>query len=272
MSLIVHNSLSTNHYPSAQYYPSAPLRNRNSDLSIWISVDPMVDKYPNLSPYVYCVNNPVRLVDPKGKEIGDYFNQHGKFLGTDCTDDGRIYIFNDNLWNKYQETISWQGGDGTTIIASGIGNIFSQKPSEANLSEEAIFNIVNHYNSTSLPLQMNYGDFGALLLTTIIYTIDGNGKANTHRVELLCNTSNCKNNMSVLDNYHNIRNSIEHESNHINSFNTLGGDAYLSIPSHMRELEAIEYQQSQPSYKRTSMEFKRAIMHYYYENKENEAK
>ena len=41
----------------------------NSDLSIWLSVDPMSDKYPSLSPYVYCANNPVKLVDPNGEEI-----------------------------------------------------------------------------------------------------------------------------------------------------------------------------------------------------------
>ena len=39
----------------------------NSDLSIWLSVDPMVAKYPSLSPYAYCANNPVRLVDPNGE-------------------------------------------------------------------------------------------------------------------------------------------------------------------------------------------------------------
>ena len=43
----------------------------NSDLSIWLSVDPMASKYPSLSPYVYCANNPVKLVDPNGEEIGD---------------------------------------------------------------------------------------------------------------------------------------------------------------------------------------------------------
>ena len=29
----------------------------------------MADKYPSLSPYVYCADNPVKLVDPNGEEI-----------------------------------------------------------------------------------------------------------------------------------------------------------------------------------------------------------
>jgi len=39
----------------------------NSDLGIWLSVDPMSDKYPSMSPYVYCANNPIKLVDPNGE-------------------------------------------------------------------------------------------------------------------------------------------------------------------------------------------------------------
>ena len=49
-------------YFGARYY--------TSDLSIWLSVDPMSAKYPSLSPYTYCANNPVKLVDPNGEEIG----------------------------------------------------------------------------------------------------------------------------------------------------------------------------------------------------------
>ena len=49
-----------------QFLPPAE-RHYNSDLSIWLSVDPMADKYPSTSPYTYCANNPVRLVDPNGR-------------------------------------------------------------------------------------------------------------------------------------------------------------------------------------------------------------
>ena len=47
-------------YFGARYY--------QPNLSIWLSVDPMADKYPGLSPYAYCGNNPVRLVDVDGRE------------------------------------------------------------------------------------------------------------------------------------------------------------------------------------------------------------
>ena len=49
------------YYFGARYYdPSLS--------GLFLSVDPMSDKYPNLSPYAYCAWNPVKLVDPDGKE------------------------------------------------------------------------------------------------------------------------------------------------------------------------------------------------------------
>ena len=38
-------------------------------MTMWLSVDPLADKYPSISPYAYCVWNPVKLVDPNGREI-----------------------------------------------------------------------------------------------------------------------------------------------------------------------------------------------------------
>ena len=35
---------------------------------LFLSVDPMSDKYPSTSPYAYCVWNPVKLVDPDGMD------------------------------------------------------------------------------------------------------------------------------------------------------------------------------------------------------------
>jgi len=51
-------------YFGARYY--------DSDLSSWLSVDPLSDKYPSLSPYCYSANNPVVLVDPNGMELNIY--------------------------------------------------------------------------------------------------------------------------------------------------------------------------------------------------------
>ena len=39
-------------------------------MTMWLSVDPMADKYPSISPYAYCAWNPVRLVDPDGRVSG----------------------------------------------------------------------------------------------------------------------------------------------------------------------------------------------------------
>jgi RHS repeat-associated protein len=51
-------------YFGARYY--------DSDLSVWLSVDPLSDKYPSLSPYAYCANNPVILVDPDGMSFDEW--------------------------------------------------------------------------------------------------------------------------------------------------------------------------------------------------------
>ena len=37
--------------------------------AIWLSPDPLLDKYPHISPYAYCNWNPVKYVDPDGRGV-----------------------------------------------------------------------------------------------------------------------------------------------------------------------------------------------------------
>ena len=96
----------------------------SSDLSIWLSVDPMSDKYASLSPYVYCANNPVKLTDPDGrwipgldedynitvtKEEGDDFNSFKEFMGPGYSDEEIQSMFNDLQGDKINLTKSHGG-------------------------------------------------------------------------------------------------------------------------------------------------------------------
>ena len=84
-------------YFGARYY--------SSDLSIWLSVDPMSDKYPSLSPYVYCADNPIKLVDPNGDTI-DIPNQIDKaFIDNLINPNSKDYSKDfHSIYNKLQQS------------------------------------------------------------------------------------------------------------------------------------------------------------------------
>ena len=46
------------------YYYGA--RYMDPKISMWLGVDPLMEKYTNVSGYVYCIGNPIRFVDPNG--------------------------------------------------------------------------------------------------------------------------------------------------------------------------------------------------------------
>jgi len=49
------------YYYGARYY--------DPRVSIWLSADPMQEKYPGISTYAYCAQNPVRFVDTDGRDV-----------------------------------------------------------------------------------------------------------------------------------------------------------------------------------------------------------
>ena len=88
-------------YFGARYY--------DSELSGWLSVDPMSDKYPSLSSYCYTADNPVVLVDPNGmdwieSENGDitWRNDVNKYNYSDLLKEGEIF-----RGIKYAQTKEW---------------------------------------------------------------------------------------------------------------------------------------------------------------------
>ena len=82
----------------------------SSDLSIWLSVDPMSDKYPSLSPYTYCANNPVKLVDPNGEE---WVIDGIRYIpGQNCPDD--VSESTRDKWNTMNEI--YKTKNGKTVI------------------------------------------------------------------------------------------------------------------------------------------------------------
>jgi RHS repeat-associated protein len=50
------------YYYGARYYEPR--------VSLWISADPMQEKYPGVSTYAYALQNPVRFIDPDGRVFG----------------------------------------------------------------------------------------------------------------------------------------------------------------------------------------------------------
>ena len=96
---------------SARYY--------NSDLSIWLSVDPRSDKYPGVSPYTYCANNPVRLVDEDGREVSDHIDKHGNIIAHYEDGDNSVYLHKDGVTKSdidaQRSSQNNMGGYGTKI-------------------------------------------------------------------------------------------------------------------------------------------------------------
>ena len=87
----------------------------SSDLSIWLSVDPMSDKYPSLSPYVYCANNPIKLVDPDGEEWE--VNESGYVRQVGDKDNNTLYAVKGTLEFSFGERKTKEDGTFISITA-----------------------------------------------------------------------------------------------------------------------------------------------------------
>ena len=70
------------------YYYGA--RYMNPMASIWYGVDALTEKYPTMAGMIYCMNNPVRLVDLDGND--SYYTKNGDYIGSNNKKSDLIYI------------------------------------------------------------------------------------------------------------------------------------------------------------------------------------
>ena len=113
-------------------------------MTMWLSVDPMADKYPSVSPYAYCAWNPVKLVDSDWNEAIDdgwnvdnqsktitRVNLHGGDYTQYVAGDGASVRYNtsrNGLLNEYKDY---------KVIDNALG--FSQlNPAEERVQSEAL--------------------------------------------------------------------------------------------------------------------------------------
>ena len=164
------------HYFGARYY--------SSDLSLWLSVDPMSDKYPSLSPYNYCAWNPMRLVDPDGKELDDYYNLKGELIkhteegsnkylvltkGNTVDDDRILALPSQSTIDKFEKIFNGSGkfekgiaveenGNSSSIVTGGKDHISKEQWAPA------INEIVNRGGTINFLAHLHPLDLGEMIV------------------------------------------------------------------------------------------------------------
>ena len=141
----------------------------SSDLSIWLSVDPQSDKYASLSPYTYCADNPVKLVDPNGDTLypsvafkgSPYYSIYQHLLASNTT--------YKRLVSGYQGERSHLRLDFSTVMVTKAGHIhWEHKTKGSDVSTTA--------NTTYYrPNGMDQSEIGMVqtLLHEAIHAVDG---------------------------------------------------------------------------------------------------
>ena len=109
---------------------------------MWLSVDPMADKYPSISPYAYCAWNPVKLVDPDGMEA--IVNDDGWLVNNET----KTVTHVDYTGGYSQQTVNYTNGQQSQTYFSTSTDVFLQQYTQQGYTIEGY----NTNTSTLSPL------------------------------------------------------------------------------------------------------------------------
>ena len=230
-------------YFGARYY--------DSDLSgQFLSVDPMSNKYPNISPYAYCAWNSLRLVDPDGREIDDYFSKQGKYLGSDNATTNNVRIISEDVWNGLHK-------DPMGRIDKNVGYVLSTDfatASQTDMSVESQLLVYQHYNPTNYNIENlnNEGNNWGMRTT------QSNRECPVIKIRLKGNSTG----LEICNNAEEIKNLFAHEKGHIQQCQTIGFSSYKQLTKNDQETYAVRTQMSDPSWGKTRQSFKKSFIEY----------
>ncbi|MDD2345629.1 MAG: hypothetical protein PHI36_05500 [Bacteroidales bacterium] len=71
----------------------------DSRLGRWLACDPLMAKYPSLSPYAFCANNPILFVDYDGRDYG---------IRVEESDKGNKITIVANVYTVARDKSSWK--------------------------------------------------------------------------------------------------------------------------------------------------------------------
>ena len=107
------HGLNTYDYGARQYIPALPS---------WDRIDPLAEEYYSVSPYAYCNNNPIRFIDPDGRQIVGVTKKDAQNFRDD------VYkVLADDKYSGVRELITIKGnkfnkidGDALTKVLDGV--------------------------------------------------------------------------------------------------------------------------------------------------------
>ena len=135
------------YYYGARYY--------NPRESVWLSVDPLAELAPNMSPYRYAFNNPTNFIDPYGlfetrKEARQYRREHGI--------DGKIHKAKDGTFSidDYRNSVSYSRSLDTNEVEQAI-LVAGNKKSNGNSTLNTIGQVNDIFDNLGGSLANNSG-------------------------------------------------------------------------------------------------------------------
>ncbi len=127
------------YYYGARYY--------DPSTALWLGVDPLQQKYPGVSPYVYCAGNPVKYVDPDGREIKSlFYKEYDNIVAHRYADDKNAKILFAHGYNNAKGLANHRNSKAGIEIKSGtdLSNLIDSEFGNNNNENETIILMVCH--------------------------------------------------------------------------------------------------------------------------------